>query len=231
MPSLEEMRTLVKKSGRHTLREIEKATIEKLANKILRQFGVDIVLLIPAILLLMLEYPRTQGNECNSKLMNWLLAYFGVLITFCCLRLIRIPVLQNSRFYFGFVVVNWILYYLSLFGIFVWGNVIFWHQWSDPVCRPRFWIAQAHTEAYDTRILWSVVGITLALNWIAVIFFVQVCIFVIMLSTFWSQVSRTVLKLASGFTPRALIEQLIETLGEGELQDSLVIGFLQYVLN
>lgn len=36
MPSLDEMRTIVKKSGRHTLREIEKATIEKLSNKILR---------------------------------------------------------------------------------------------------------------------------------------------------------------------------------------------------
>jgi hypothetical protein len=36
MPTLEEMRLIVKKSGRHTLREIEKATIEKLSNKIMK---------------------------------------------------------------------------------------------------------------------------------------------------------------------------------------------------
>ena len=36
MPSLYEIRDIVKKSGKHTLREIEKATIEKLSNKILR---------------------------------------------------------------------------------------------------------------------------------------------------------------------------------------------------
>ena len=36
MPSLYEVREIVKKSGKNTLREIEQATTEKLANKILR---------------------------------------------------------------------------------------------------------------------------------------------------------------------------------------------------
>ncbi len=36
MPSLYEIRDIVKKAGKNTLREIEKATIEKLSNKILR---------------------------------------------------------------------------------------------------------------------------------------------------------------------------------------------------
>lgn len=55
MPQLDEIRAIVKKSGRHTLREIEKATIEKLTNKILRQFTFDIVAMLPAILIIMLE--------------------------------------------------------------------------------------------------------------------------------------------------------------------------------
>lgn len=39
------------------------------------------------------------------------------------------------------------------------------------------------------------------------------------------------MKIAADFSPRALMEQLLEALGEGEIQDSIVIGFLQYFLN
>lgn len=40
-----------------------------------------------------------------------------------------------------------------------------------------------------------------------------------------------VIKIASDFSPRALIESLLDALGEGEIQDSIVIGFLQYFIN
>jgi len=55
MPSLYEVREIVKKAGKNTLREIEQATTEKLANKILRQFSSDLVSLLPAVLIIMLE--------------------------------------------------------------------------------------------------------------------------------------------------------------------------------
>jgi hypothetical protein len=55
MPSLYEVRDIVKKSGKNTLREIEQATIEKLSNKILRQFSSDLVSMLPAVLIIMLE--------------------------------------------------------------------------------------------------------------------------------------------------------------------------------
>ena len=55
MPSLYEVRDIVKKAGKNTLREIEKATIEKLSNKILRQFASDFILMLPAVLIIMLE--------------------------------------------------------------------------------------------------------------------------------------------------------------------------------
>lgn len=37
------------------------------------------------------------------------------------------------------------------------------------------------------------------------------------------------MRISENFTPRALMEQVIEAMGEGEIQDSLVIGFLQFI--
>lgn len=56
MPTFEQIRSLVKKAGKHTLKEIERVTIEKLVNKILRKFTYDIIVMMPAILIVMLEW-------------------------------------------------------------------------------------------------------------------------------------------------------------------------------
>lgn len=45
-------------SGNKTLKEIERVTIEKLSNKILRQFTTDLVLMFPCALLIALESRR-----------------------------------------------------------------------------------------------------------------------------------------------------------------------------
>lgn len=74
-------------------------------------------------------------------------------------------------------------------------------------------------------------GITLAVNWIAIFFCLQVVLFFGMLYTFWSTISKAASKISEDFSIKSLILSLLEALGQGELQDSLVIGFLQYFIN
>lgn len=52
-----------------------------------------------------------------------------------------------------------------------------------------------------------------------------------MLYTFWSTISKAAAKITEDFSIKSLILGLLEALGEGELQDSLVIGLLQYFIN
>jgi hypothetical protein len=135
MPSFEQIRSLVKKAGKHTLREIERATIEKLTNKILRQFTYDIVVMMPAVLLVMLEWRQAIAEECNRQLIVWLSVYFGTMIGFCFVKLTRIPVLTQTRtLFFYYTAAVYFMYYLTLFCTFIWGNVLFWRNMKDPSC-------------------------------------------------------------------------------------------------
>ena len=52
-----------------------------------------------------------------------------------------------------------------------------------------------------------------------------------MLYTFWSTISKAVARITEDFSIKSLILGILEALGEGEMQDSLVIGFLQYFIN
>jgi hypothetical protein len=144
----------------------------------------------------------------------WLFVYFGFMVVFCFIRLIRIPVLQYSKYYFHYVLANWILYYLTLFGIFIWGNIVFWANIRAPECQPQ------NTDleyVYDPKILWIIVGVTLAVNWIAIFFCLQVVLFFGMLYTFWSTISKAAAKITEDFSIKSLILGLLEALGEGEL--------------
>jgi hypothetical protein len=46
----------VRNAGKKTLREVRQVTNEKLSAKILRQFSFDLAMLLPAILIIALEY-------------------------------------------------------------------------------------------------------------------------------------------------------------------------------
>jgi len=70
---------------------------------------------------------------------------------------------------------------------------------------------------YDPKILWIIVGITLAVNWIAVFAVMQVILFFGMLYTFWSTISKAASKITEDFSLKSLILGLLEALGEGEL--------------
>lgn len=133
---------------------------------------------------------------------------------FCFIRLIRIPVLQHSKYYFHYVLSNWIFYYFTLFGVFVWGNIVFWANIRAPECQP-YNVDQENV--YDPKILWIIVGVTLAINWIAVFAVLQVILFFGMLYTFWSTISKAASKITEDFSIKSLVLGLLEALGEGEL--------------
>jgi hypothetical protein len=55
MPSLIELKEIAKNAGKNSLKEIEGVTKEKLSNKILKQFTLDLIVMLPIILIIMLE--------------------------------------------------------------------------------------------------------------------------------------------------------------------------------
>jgi hypothetical protein len=90
--------------------------------------------MLPAVLIIMLETRQATQTACNRTLLVWLFVYFGTMVAFCFIRLARIPILAYTKYYFHYVLANWILYYFMLFSIFVWGNIIFWANIRAPEC-------------------------------------------------------------------------------------------------
>jgi len=56
IPSFDDVVQIVRNAGKKTLKEVRQVTNEKLSTKILRQFGFDLAMLLPAILIIALEY-------------------------------------------------------------------------------------------------------------------------------------------------------------------------------
>lgn len=54
MPTMTDLKQLVREGGSLTLKEIKSATVEKLTNKIIRSFLTDIVFYVPFLMLVML---------------------------------------------------------------------------------------------------------------------------------------------------------------------------------
>ena len=81
------------------LREIKSATVEKLTNKIIRSFGLEISFITPFLLLIALQYRQAAltypTSECYGSLVKWLLVYFIGFGVFAFLRLLRMPVLRG----------------------------------------------------------------------------------------------------------------------------------------
>ena len=53
----------------------------------------------------------------------------------------------------------------------------------------------------------------------------------LMLCLLWDGVVHATSKMQQGFSVTSLIEILIQAIGEGELQDSVMIGGIQYLMN
>lgn len=100
MPSVSELKKMAQSGDqKRLLREIKSATIEKLTNKIIRSFGLEIAFITPFLMLIGLQYRQAALTdptaECYGGMANWLLTYFLVFGFFSMLRLIRVPVLRS----------------------------------------------------------------------------------------------------------------------------------------
>lgn len=185
-------------------------------------------MMIVPILVVALEWRQAKIVTDDWNLLVWLMVYFGTMFVFSFLRLTRVPILQYSRGYFIYVIVTATVYYLALFSIFVWGNIMFWSQLTDDSRLDYNWQKES---LYDHRILWIIMSVILTLNWVAILLCLHFIFFFSTLYVFWNTISKMVMKIAQDLSPRALMESMVEVLGEGEIQDSLVIGFLQYFMS
>lgn len=180
------------------------------------------IMLVPS-LIIALEWRQASRVNEDKKLLMWFCYYFGTMFFFAFVRLTGVPVLNYTRMYFFFTIITTVGYYLALFGIFVWGNVLFWGEITN---NNRFNLDWQTEQIYDHRILWIIMAVILVVNWVAIILAVHFILFFSTLYFFWNSISQMVLKIASDLSPRALMESVVEVMGEGEMQDSIVIGFL-----
>ena len=61
--------------------------------------------------------------------------------------------------------------------------------------------------------------------------FVQIVLFTLMLWSLWDRVVNATKRMVNGFSVSKILELLLEALGEGELQDSVMIGGIQYLMS
>ena len=67
-------------------------------------------------------------------------------------------------------------------------------------------------------------------HWFVLLAVYQIGFFTFMLWALWRGVVRAAQKMQEKFSVRRLLELVLEAIGEGELQDSLLIGSIQFLL-
>lgn len=74
-------------------------------------------------------------------------------------------------------------------------------------------------------------GIIMLVHWFIFIAVVQLLVFVLILWSLWDGVVHATKRMQKGFSMTSLVELFMEAIGEGELQDSVMIGGIQYLMN
>ncbi len=115
-------------------------------------------------------------QKCSARLISWIIVWLCVIAIFSVIRLFRIPFLllfKSPNPYFVYSVITWVVKYLVLFSVFVWGNVIFFSLIRNPEC--------AATDVYDPKLLLMAMGHIILISWIIVMVICQMVFFGIML--------------------------------------------------
>jgi len=178
------------------LREIKSATIEKLTNKIIRSFGLEIAFIAPFLLLIGLQYRQAALTDptasCYSGIANWLLIYFLAFFFFSVCRLIRVPVLRGltHSFYFNYTLLITALQIIFLTGWFFYGNAVYLAARNPKgECDATFSDADvAENRRFDPIVLQVVMGLLLLVHWFIFIAIIQLLLFTIMLYSLWEGV-------------------------------------------
>ena len=74
-------------------------------------------------------------------------------------------------------------------------------------------------------------SLVLIFHWFIVFFVIEMTIFTLLLWSLWSGIVRAANKMQKKFSVRNFIECVLEAIGEGELQDSLMIAGIQFLLD
>ena len=116
---------------------------------------------------------------------------------------------------------------------FFYGNAVFMKtinpsQECDAVYEDA---AIAGQQKFNPKVLQVVMGALMLIHWFIFIALVQLLLFTLMLWSLWDGVVHATSKMQQGFSVTSLIEILIQAIGEGELQDSVMIGGIQYLMN
>jgi len=206
---------------------IRKATILKLTNKIIRSFASDLALTLPFILLLLLMFRRAvndKKNVCNSKVAWWLLIYLGGVTFFTFLKLLKIPILRTTSLknYVYFWIGMSVIYYVTMFGWFIYGVKVIY---SLTTSCPRLDKAQDDPAYYDAVTLKALMAVILTIYWVMMILFIQIVILILCIRSCWKGIKEAAANMVdNNFDIKVFVLEMTNALGQGEWQDSLLIG-------
>ena len=68
-------------------------------------------------------------------------------------------------------------------------------------------------------------------HWFIFIAFIQLILFTLILWSLWDGVVHAVKRMQHGFSMSSLLQLFMEAIGDGELQDSVMIAGIQYFMN
>lgn len=109
-PAVKDLKEIFRNKATGTLNEIKRVTVEKLTNKIIRSFCLDLVFFIPLLFIVLLQYRAAAmtypTSGCYGDMANWLLVYVSIMIGFTFVRLLRLPVMRlfSHKWYMFYVV-------------------------------------------------------------------------------------------------------------------------------
>ena len=176
-------------------------TVEKLTNKIIRSFALDIAFVVPFLLFIGIQFRPAgeqvvDGVECYAGLSRWLLSYFLFMSTFAFVKLIRVCVLRTvaHQYYFYYVCSTTVLYWAAMFIWFVVGNFSFFRALSRTECSTSE-AATSPESAYDALPLLILAGTILVVHWFVLLAVYQIGFFTFMLWALWRGVVRAAQKM------------------------------------
>ena len=121
----------MRSGGSKTLKEIKSVTVEKLTNKLIRSFAIDLGYTLPFILFILLQLRGSTGGIksefCYGPLAYWVLIYFMFSLSFAVVRLLKIPILRllPHKYYFYYSLIMAMLQFLVSTAWFFKGNFDF----------------------------------------------------------------------------------------------------------
>ncbi len=235
-----EFKQLAKQGGqKRLLREIKSATIEKLTNKIVKSFALEIGFITPFLMLIGLQYRQAALTDptaqCYGTMANWLLLYFVGFGFFSIMRILRVPILRglSHTTYFNYTLFIYLLQAIFFSVWFVYGNAVFLKA-NNPegMCNATASnVALAEQTNFNPLMLKVMLGLLMLFHWFITIAIIQLILFTLMLYSLWDGVVHATKKMQQGFSASSLFELFMEAAGEGELQDSVMIGGIQYLMN